>query len=802
MIKGLLILFTLTLFVSCAEESASGKSLFKAPTNTPLDPNDTEAAVINNIIYPSDATYIYNELLNIDIEFSESVVTDGDPTLEIDINGELFELALVAGNASSVFTFASQITIEEQDLDGIEVTQIKLNGSSLVDAGLNDTDLDLSLQTLSAPAVLVDSIRPTVNSIEINAGELYTTNSSATLNLDTSLASEMLISASSDCSTESFEAYAVTKSLTLDENDLNEYYVQFRTSAGSLSDCILVSITHDNLAPDNAIITLSGDASDIASDTSSWSEVSDNSGSGIDHYEFAVSTSTDEADIVSGGEWVNVGLNLSHQITPGLTLTGGVDYYTLIKSVDIIGNESISASNAWNITVSPEIVANLEVSERTESSITLGWSLPEDNGTPITDYVIEYMGGGLASFTIYNDGVSSNTNATITGLDPETSYQFKLRAFNGTNYSGYSNTVTVETLPNIDFFTGGYKAINISGASANQVVSMADSNELYLDGALLTTLDKGETHSFSASDFSVLEGNQPFYVAGKLGTGGIGGSNDQGNATWATSSWVGKEFLTILSRNAPLKLKVYAFTDSTIEVRRGGALEDSQVLTEGNGHTFTLSTLGSYEITSTGFIVAFSYGNQSGGYYDPKPLLPPSTDIVGFPSSSAQLSSLTNSNSVTTYHSGGSSATITVNSGTLTQVNPQGTSSQYSSQTLRLRASEDLIANSVADSDGYCAAPFAPVSMMKSKFAINVSSDYVAFASDRAVTITATFPDTTTATISLTRSGSDKSPYYAKVTNYPAGTVFEGDNPYQAWYEPDTSTNAGDDDETIMFGWD
>jgi hypothetical protein len=500
---------------------------------------------------------------------------------------------------------------------------------------------------------------------------------------------------------------------------------------------------------------------------------------------------------------VNVGAVTTYQIPSGLSLIGSTDYYTLIKAVDLAGNESITASSAYQITVSPEMVTNLEASERTVDSISLGWSMPEDNGTAITDYVIEYQGGAIGSWTVYNDGVSNQTSAIVTGLDAETSYSFRLRAYNGTNYSGYSNTLVTETLPNLDFFQGGYKAINISGAPASQVVSMADSNELYLNGVLLTTLNKGETHSFTSTDFDVLEGNQPFFVAGKLGTGGIGGSNDQGNATWATSAWVGKEFLTILSRNAPLKLKVFAFTDSDITVKRGGVTEDTVSLTADQGHTFTLSTLGSYEISSTGFIVAFSYGNESGLYYDPKPLLPPSTDILGFPSKDAKVSSITDNNSTNYIHSNDVAGSVTLMSGILSTIGPQGGSNQYTTNALRITASENIIANSVADSDGYCSAPFVPISMMKTKFANNVSVDYIAFASDRPVTLTITYPDSSTGTLTLTRTGTNPdAPYYARMTNLQAGVVFEGDDLYQAWYEPDTSTNAGDDDETIMFGWD
>ena len=79
----------------------------------------------------------------------------------------------------------------------------------------------------------------------------------------------------------------------------------------------------------------------------------------------------------------------------------------------------------------------------------------------------------------------------------------------------------------------------------------------------------------------------------------------------------------------------------------------------------------------------------------------------------------------------------------------------------------------------------------------------MAFVSDRPVTVTITKPDLTTSTITLTRSGTDaKTPYKAYLgTSYPEGTLFEGDDLFQAWYQANTTTYSGGEDETIMFGW-
>ena len=449
--------------------------------------------------------------------------------------------------------------------------------------------------------------------------------------------------------------------------------------------------------------------------------------------------------------------------------------------------------------MSPEAVANLESSSTTTESVSLGWSYPEDNGTAITDYNIYIKGGVYTDWTIVADGISTATSYTHNGLDAETSYEYKMRAFNGINYSGWSNTLTVETLPSLEFFEPGFKAINIAGATANQVVSFDDDNEIYLNGSLVATLAKHETHSFSGDDFDVLKGTKAFFVAGRAGSGG---DTTKMNAVWSTGAWVGKNFIFNHNRYNPMKVKVFAFENSTVTIKRAGVVVDTQVITADSGHTFSLSTYSSYTLESDGYVVAYTYANQSGAYVDPKPLLPSSTDIIGLPSSRAMVSSATNSNAITMIRTNSAVSSSSLTAGTT--YTTHGTGSYYTGDAMRIISESPIVANSYADSNGGCSAPYLPISMVKKRYGLNVDSEWVAFASDRPVTITITKPDLTTTDLTLTKSGVHAdAPYKAYLsTDYPAGTLFESDAPYAAWYEPKNDVNGADNDETIMFGWD
>jgi chitodextrinase len=75
---------------------------------------------------------------------------------------------------------------------------------------------------------------------------------------------------------------------------------------------------------------------------------------------------------------------------------------------------------------------NLKATSITSNSVTLSWAAP---GTP---YYEVYKNNQYV-------GRSTSKSYTVAGLSPNTKYTFKVRAFNGREYSGFSNTITVTT---------------------------------------------------------------------------------------------------------------------------------------------------------------------------------------------------------------------------------------------------------------------------------------------------------------------------------------------------------------------
>jgi hypothetical protein len=104
-------------------------------------------------------------------------------------------------------------------------------------------------------SVTKDTVAPTADLIQINAGAAYTTSSSVNLDLLSSGAVQMYVTQTAGCTAGgSWVAYATTKTWTLTSlNAANTIYVAFKDTAGNVSSCISASIIHDNIPPTLAV---------------------------------------------------------------------------------------------------------------------------------------------------------------------------------------------------------------------------------------------------------------------------------------------------------------------------------------------------------------------------------------------------------------------------------------------------------------------------------------------------------------------------------------------------------------------
>ncbi len=143
-------------------------------------------------------------------------------------------------------------------------------------------------------------------------------------------------------------------------------------------------------------------------------------------------------------------------------LTNGVAYTFTVVATNSVGNSSASsASNSVTPATTPGAPTAFSATAGNAQS-ALSWNAPASNGgASITDYVVEYkLTSEPTTWSIFSDGTSNLTTATVTGLTNGSSYDFRVSAVNsvgqGTASSAVSATpLTVPDAPTIGTATGG-----------------------------------------------------------------------------------------------------------------------------------------------------------------------------------------------------------------------------------------------------------------------------------------------------------------------------------------------------------
>lgn len=168
----------------------------------------------------------------------------------------------------------------------------------------------------------------------------------------------------------------------------------------------------------------------------SWSAPSDNGGSAITDYEFA--TDLDAAGTVYNfGSWTSTGNTLSRSVL----VFGGQQAYFKVRAVNALGGGSESQIT---LNSSPSEPQSFTGSATSTTTATLSWSAPANNGgSAVTSYEFQRNQDANTPQTTWTDiGLVTTRNAT--GLDPNTTYYFRVRAKNANGIGAYS-TVAITT---------------------------------------------------------------------------------------------------------------------------------------------------------------------------------------------------------------------------------------------------------------------------------------------------------------------------------------------------------------------
>ena len=164
-------------------------------------------------------------------------------------------------------------------------------------------------------------------------------------------------------------------------------------------------------------------------------------------------TSAEVQYSLNGGvSWITysgtVGLSGSVAITG---LTGGQAYIFRARTSNFFGASAwstASSSVTFLAATAPGVVSSVtSTAGSTAGSVNLTWVAPAANGSPITDYLVEYSSDGGATWQVFNHAASTATSITVTGLTVGTQYQFRVKALNGVGTSVASSSTAPIAAP-------------------------------------------------------------------------------------------------------------------------------------------------------------------------------------------------------------------------------------------------------------------------------------------------------------------------------------------------------------------
>jgi chitodextrinase len=227
--------------------------------------------------------------------------------------------------------------------------------------------------------------------------------------------------------------YSVNWNSTTATNGSHTLTAVARDAAGNTTTSSAVTVTVDNAAPTVSITAPTAGATIIGSTTITASAADNTGGSGVAKVEFYIDSTLVSTDTTSPYNF-----NWDPTSYPNGAHTISAKAYDNVSPANIASSTSVSIMLALPDIQPPTVPANLSVSSRTTTSITLTWSASTDN-IGVTGYKV-MRGGALVA------NVNGLTYSD-TGLASSTTYSYTISAVDAAgNTSAASTAVTTATL--------------------------------------------------------------------------------------------------------------------------------------------------------------------------------------------------------------------------------------------------------------------------------------------------------------------------------------------------------------------
>ncbi|MCM3628984.1 S-layer homology domain-containing protein [Paenibacillus glycanilyticus] len=133
---------------------------------------DAIAPSIDHVDLPADDTYVAGDQLDFTLHYDEAVAVTGTPSISITLGSTAVQAQYVSGSGTKELLFRYTVQTGDNDLNGIEVGALNLNGGKLKDATGNNAASVLS-GLGSTASVKVDAVAPTITQVGVPASGSY-----------------------------------------------------------------------------------------------------------------------------------------------------------------------------------------------------------------------------------------------------------------------------------------------------------------------------------------------------------------------------------------------------------------------------------------------------------------------------------------------------------------------------------------------------------------------------------------------------------------------------------------------------
>ncbi|MBJ6116555.1 HYR domain-containing protein, partial [Pontibacter sp. BT310] len=347
---------------------------------------DTTKPAITSLSVPANSTYRAGQHLDFTVNFDEIVTigtVDGTPTFGLTIGSTSKEAAYVSGSGSASLIFRYTVQQGEQDMNGIALEVIALNGGTITDAVGNAAVLSLSGMAPSTAGVLVDAIAPTLQTVTIASSNNDITKAKpgdiVTLSLEASkpiaLPTVVIAGQPATVTAGSTTAYTATYTLTTADPEgtvsFSITYQDLANNSGTTASSTTngSSVTFDKTAPvvraQNITVQLNKSGSATITVAAIVNGSSDNDG---------IATMTLSK---ASFDCRNVGTN--DVILTVTDLSGNTATATATVTIADLINPTITAPAA--------VTVNTDTGKSTASNVTLGTPITADNcsGASVTN---------------------------------------------------------------------------------------------------------------------------------------------------------------------------------------------------------------------------------------------------------------------------------------------------------------------------------------------------------------------------------------------------------------------------------